>query len=29
MGSVWSPPRDQSGRAVATEVRYTCRFVVE
>ena len=28
-GSVWSPPRDQSGRAVATEVRYTCRFVVE
>jgi TonB family protein len=29
LGSVWSPPRDQSGRAVATEVRYTCRFVIE
>lgn len=27
-GSRWSPPLDQSGRAVATEVRYTCRFVV-
>ncbi len=29
LGSVWSPPRDKSGRAVATEVRYTCRFVVD
>ena len=27
-GSRWSAPRDQEGRAVATEVRYTCRFVV-
>lgn len=29
LSSVWSPPRDRDGRAVATEVRYTCRFVVE
>lgn len=29
MGSVWSSPVDRTGRAVATEVRYTCRFVVE
>lgn len=28
-GSRWSPPRDQKGRQVATEIRYTCRFVVE
>jgi TonB family protein len=28
VGSHWTPPRDHSGRAVATEVRYTCRFVV-
>lgn len=27
-GSRWSPPRDRAGRPVATEVRYTCRFVV-
>jgi TonB family protein len=26
--SSWSPPRDRDGRAVATYVRYTCRFVV-
>jgi TonB family protein len=29
LGSVWKPPRDRSGRVVATEVRYTCHFVVE
>jgi len=29
LGSRWSPPRDRDGRAVQTEVRYTCRFVVE
>jgi TonB family protein len=29
VGSSWSAPRDKSGRAVATEVRYTCRFVVD
>ena len=29
MGSRWSPPRDRSGRAVSTEVRYRCRFLVE
>ncbi len=29
LNSSWTPPKDQSGRAVATEVRYTCRFVVE
>ncbi len=28
-GSRWSAPRDREGRAVATEIRYTCRFVVE
>jgi hypothetical protein len=28
-GSRWSPPRDRQGRKVATEIRYTCRFVVE
>jgi protein TonB len=27
-GSSWSAPRDHDGRAVATIVRYTCRFVV-
>lgn len=27
-GSLWSAPRDREGRAVATYVRYTCRFVV-
>jgi len=27
-GSRWSAPRDREGRSVATEVRYTCRFVV-
>jgi TonB family protein len=27
-GSRWSAPRDRAGHAVATEVRYTCRFVV-
>jgi protein TonB len=29
IGSVWSPPLDESGRAVATQVRYTCQFRVE
>jgi TonB family protein len=28
-GSRWSPPRDASGRAVSTEVRYTCHFKVD
>lgn len=28
-GSRWSAPRDRSGRAVATEIRYTCRFQVD
>jgi TonB family protein len=28
-GSRWSPPRDRDGRAVATRIRYTCRFVVD
>jgi len=28
-GSRWSVPRDREGRAVATEIRYTCRFVVQ
>jgi TonB family protein len=27
--SRWSAPRDHSGRPVATEIRYTCHFVVE
>jgi protein TonB len=29
VGSQWSAPRDEQGRAVATRVHYTCRFVVE
>ena len=29
LGSRWTAPRDRNGRAVQTEVRYTCRFVVE
>lgn len=29
LGSRWSPPRDRDGRAVATRIRYTCRFVVD
>ena len=29
LGSRWSPPLDRDGRAVQTEVRYTCRFVVD
>ena len=29
LGSRWTPPRDRAGRAVATEVRYTCEFVIE
>ncbi len=28
-GSRWSPPRDAAGRAVATEIVYRCRFVVD
>jgi TonB family protein len=28
-GSRWSPPRDAGGKAVSTEVSYTCRFKVE
>ena len=28
-GSRWGAPKDKSGRSVATEIRYTCRFVVE
>jgi TonB family protein len=28
-GSRWGAPQDKSGRSVATEIRYTCRFVVE
>jgi protein TonB len=28
-GSRWSPPRDANGRAVSTEVRYTCHFKVD
>lgn len=27
-GSQWTAPRDREGRAVATHIRYTCRFVV-
>jgi len=27
-GSQWTAPRDRDGRAVATHIRYTCRFVV-
>jgi periplasmic protein TonB len=29
VGSLWSPPLDRGGRAVATRIRYTCRFVVD
>lgn len=29
LGSRWSAPRDREGRAVATRIRYTCRFVVD
>lgn len=29
VGSRWSAPRDRDGRAVATRIRYTCRFVVD
>ena len=29
LGSHWSAPRDKLGHAVATRVRYTCRFVVD
>ena len=29
VGSVWSPPQDASGRAVATQIRYTCQFRVD
>jgi TonB family protein len=28
-GSRWAAPKDKAGRSVATEIRYTCRFVVE
>lgn len=28
VGSMWTAPRDRDGRAVATHIRYTCRFVV-
>lgn len=28
-GSRWAPPKDKAGRSVATEIRYTCRFVVQ
>lgn len=27
-GSRWAAPKDKAGRPVATEIRYTCRFVV-
>lgn len=29
LGSVWSPPLDTGGRAVATQIRYTCQFRVD
>lgn len=29
LGSKWSPPRDRSGRAVVTQIHYTCDFRVE
>lgn len=29
IGSKWSPPRDRSGRAVVTQIHYTCDFRVE
>jgi periplasmic protein TonB len=28
-GSRWSPPKNREGSAVATEIAYTCRFVVD
>jgi TonB family protein len=28
-GSRWAPPKDKAGHSVATEIRYTCRFVVQ
>jgi outer membrane biosynthesis protein TonB len=28
LGSVWTPPLDRNGRAVATRISYTCRFQV-
>jgi TonB family protein len=28
-GSRWGAPKDQAGHSVATEIRYTCRFVVQ
>lgn len=28
-GSRWAPPKDKAGRPVATEIRYTCRFVIQ
>jgi TonB family protein len=28
-GSRWAAPKDKAGHPVATEIRYTCRFVVE
>ena len=28
-GSRWGAPKDRAGRSVATEIRYTCRFVVQ
>jgi periplasmic protein TonB len=28
-GSRWAAPKDKAGRPVATEIRYTCRFVVQ
>ena len=28
-GSRWAAPKDKAGRSVATEIRYTCRFVVQ
>jgi len=29
VGSRWSAPKDRSGRAVSTAIRYTCRFLVQ
>jgi TonB family protein len=28
-GSHWGAPKDKAGHSVATEIRYTCRFVVQ
>jgi protein TonB len=28
-GSRWAAPKDKAGHSVATEIRYTCRFVVQ